>query len=484
MGIKVLVLSSAGFIRSRNADYPTHPCMVEGATTNQTNAVSRKISKALQTVRNQLRFAWEVYKNRPSLVLAASHIDSQSPVWIWPHLLITLLRKTIYATNLHFPNRDHHIGPKWWQALAARMAFKPFRIVLAHKRIFPASLVPKHIRTVEVPLGPEALVSIKDNPKQIRKRWNVPRGKKVFLAFGNVRNHKNIDLVIRALADNPQAFLVIQGRVSNHRDRPLKYYQLLADDLGLSKSVLISDEFVPDEKRQSYFEAADFIVATYSSTFHSQTATLSTAAMARRRILSSSGSSPMRDLVEHFGLGVHIEADSSDAIADGMATLIHAELTTPRWEDYEDYASWETNVTRLLEAAADYVARRPTPVRQFEGFEDEAIPVPPLIPARSLVKDKPKKTTARPKSPATRRTRKSPVRIDAPTSLAESLPPPPPLILPALDPNISLELKPRSNGPNGHTHPDAEPAPKPRRGRKPGSKNRPKPTLVGDAVAA
>ena len=467
-GIKVLVLCGLGFTRSRNAGYPTLNCMVEGATTNRANAISRKLSKAFQTVRNQLRFAWEVFKNRPTIVLSASHVDSQSPLWIWPHLLLVLFRKTIYATNLHFPNRDHHIGPKWWQRLAAHMAFRPFRIVLAHKRIFPASLIPKHIRTVEVPLGPETLLAIQEKPKDIRKRWKVPRGKKVFLAFGHVRNHKNLDLVIRALADNPQAFLVIQGRVSNHRDRPLKYYRLLAEDLGLSKRVLITDEFVPDEKRQNYFEAADFVVGTYSSAFHSQSATLTTAALARRRVLSSSGSSPMRDLVEYFGLGVHVEADSSDAIADGMATLLNADLPEPLWEDYEAYATWETNVTRLLEAAADYVARRPTPTRQFEGYESDSMPLPEILNARSLLREKTKKPAAKPKSTAQRRPRKSTVRVEAPIETSAPLDP---LATAPVSPEVPtfVPLQPAqspplngSNGVNGHSH-EEKPTRKPRR---------------------
>jgi glycosyltransferase involved in cell wall biosynthesis len=470
LGIKVLVLCGPGYTRTRNAAYPVLPVMIEGATTNRANVISRKLGKAVQTIRNQLLFAWEVYKNRPSIVLSASHIDSQSPVWVWPHLLLVFLRKTIYAINLHFPNRDHHIGPKWWQRLAARMAFKPFRIALAHKRIFPASLIPGFVRTVEVPLGPEPLAAIRENPKLIRKNWKVPRGKKVFLAFGHVRNHKNLDLVIRALADNPQAFLVIHGRVSNHRDRPLKYYQMLADDLGLSKRVLITDDFVPDEKRESYFEAADFIVSTYSSAFHSQTATLATAAKARRRVLASSGSSPMRDLVEHFGLGVHVEADSSDAIADGMATLLHGSLPEPRWEDFQNYATWETNVTRLLEAAADYSARRLTPVRQFEGFEDEAVPLPALLKARSLLKAKPVKKPTKRAATTTRRTKKSPAPV---TRSSEN--PPLSSVVKSTSPN-------GSNGVNGHSH-AADPAPV-RRGRKPGSKNRPKTAPIGEAVAA
>ncbi|MFM8365295.1 MAG: glycosyltransferase [Verrucomicrobiota bacterium] len=493
LGIKVLVLCGPSYTRTRNAAYPTLNCMIEGATTNRANIVSRKVGKAAQTVRNQLRFAWEVYKNKPALVLSASHIDSQSPLWVWAHVLLAVFRKTIYAMNLHFPNRDHHIGPKWWQVLAAKVAFRPFRIAIAHKRIYPSSVIPKHIRTVEVPLGPDPVQPIKESPKAIRKSWKIPRGKKVFLAFGHVRNHKNLDLVIRAMTDVPDACLIIQGRVSNHRDRPLKYYQMLADDLGLSKRVIITDDFVPDEKRQSYFEAADFVVSTYSSGFHSQTATLATAAKARRRVLSSSGSSPMRDLVEHFGLGVHVEPDSSEAVADGMATLLNADLPEPRWEDFDSYATWETNVTRLLEAAADYVARRPTPERQFEGFEDEAVPVPPLLKAQDFLKTKP----AKPKSSATRRNVKSTRRVAAPAGSAEEKPAPrfsdpnqpefPGLSSPAVVNGFHGPLNGSngsngSNGVNGHSH--VEEPPKKRRGRKPGSKNRPKITPVGDAVAA
>lgn len=391
LGIKVLVLCCPAYIRSRAAAYPTHPCMLEGATTVRTNALSRKLGKAFQTIRNQFRFAWEVFKNRPTLVLTASHVDSQSPVWVWPHLVMIFLHKTIYAMNLHFAQRDHHLGPKWWQKLGGHLAFKPFRIAVAHKRLPAPSPLPKFIRAVEVPIGPEKTVQIRENPKKIRKQWKIPRGKQVFLAFGHIRNHKNLDLVIRALLENPQAALVILGRVSNHRDRPLKYYQMLADDLGLSKRVHISDEFVPDEKRKSYFEAADFIVSTYSGGFHSQSATLATAAQARRHVLAASGTSPMRDLVEHFGLGVFVEPDSSEAVANGMATLLHGDLPEANWEGFEAHATWQTNVTRILEAASDIVAGRPTPVRQFEGLEDEAVPRPTLLSAKAQRPAKPQK---------------------------------------------------------------------------------------------
>ena len=391
MGVKVLLLCAPGFLRTRNAEYPVAVCMDEGASSQNQGSSSKKLAKSLQSVRNQFRLAWEIYKHRPSIVLAASHIEMHAALWIWPHILLALFFKTIYAMNLHFSPKDKNSGGKWWSRLSSSLAFEPFRIAVAHKHISHPVAVPKFVRMVEVPIGPEKIISIPENVKKIRKEWNVPRGKKVFMAFGSIRNHKNLDLSIRALLDNPNAFLVVIGNAPSHKDRPLKYYQMLADDLGLSKRVFISDMFVHDVKRLSYFMAADFLLLTHAGSFHSQTSSLTTAVNARRRVLASSGSSPMRDLVEHYGLGVFVEPDSSEAVADGMATLLNSELPEPRWEDYESYATWETNVTRLIQASSDFINNRPTPQRQFEGLEDESAPLPTIIRARTLLKTKPER---------------------------------------------------------------------------------------------
>jgi glycosyltransferase involved in cell wall biosynthesis len=393
LGISVLVICGHNYLRTRNAEYPVATCMLEGATTHNQTALSRKLGKALQIVRNQLRFAWEVFRKKPALVLSSSHVEAQAPVWIWPHMLLVLLRRTIYATNLHFPVRQHQIGPKWWTALAAQLAFKPFRIAVAHKRLADKKSLPRHVQMVEVPLGPEKIAQVELDPKAIRKTWQVPRGRKVFLAFGDIRNHKNLDVAIRALEHNPKAHLVIHGSIKSHKDRPLKYYKMLAEDLGLSKRVTILDSFVPDEHKLSHYKAADFILLNYSGTYHSQTNGLAHAVEARRHSLVSSGTSPMRDFVEHFGLGVFVEPDSPEALANGMATLIHGKMPDTDWEGFEEHTTWETNVTRVLEAAANEVHGRPTPVRQFDGLEEEALPIPRLLDAKDFLPEK--KTPAR-----------------------------------------------------------------------------------------
>lgn len=395
LGVKVIVLCSPNYLRTRPAEYPVLTCMAEGAT-QEGGLLTRKTAKAKQTIRNQWIFAWQVYKQKPKIVLTGSHTDTQAALWVWPHLLLSRFFNVFYATNLHFSARDHTLGPKWWTNLCARISFTPFRLAVAHKRLSSANQIPRYIHPVEVPLGPESTEPVRENPKKIRAGWNVPRGKKVFLSFGTIRNHKNIDLAIRALTDNPDVHLVVIGRVSSHKDRPLKYYQMLADDLGLSKRVYISDEFVGDEKRLSYFQAADFILLTYAGSFHSQTATLTTAVNARRRVLASSGASPMEDLVRHFGLGVYVEADSSDAVADGMTTLLHGKLPEPDWEGYEAHATWENNVIRLLQATADHLNGQTPQERQFENLGDEGCEIPELLNARRLHKPKVTNSKKRP----------------------------------------------------------------------------------------
>jgi len=417
LGIRVLVLCSPNYLRTRAADYPTLACMNEGAT-QEGGLFSRKVGKAKQTIRNQWIFAWQVYSKKPMIVLTGSHTDTQSPLWIWPHIILSRFSRVVYAMNLHFSSRDHALGPKWWGTLSSRLAFGPFRLAIAHKRLASATHLPRHIQTVEVPLGPESTTPIHEKSKNIRAGWKVPRGKKVFLAFGTIRNHKNIDLAIRALMDNPDVHLVIIGSVSSHKDKPLKYYQMLADDLGLSKRVYISDEFVGDEKRLSYFKAADFILLTYAGSFHSQTATLTTAVNARRRVLASSGASPMEDLVTQFGLGIYVEPDSSDAVADGMATLLHGKLPEPDWEGYEAHATWETNVTRLLQATADFLNGRAISSKQFAEEYREGIEVPELLNARRLHHQKnpqPKKREAAAQK-TTRRKKPTPVQAEKPVN--------------------------------------------------------------------
>ena len=179
----------------------------------------------------------------------------------------------------------------------------------------------------------------------------------VFLAFGFIRDNKNLDLVIRALVENPSAVLVVMGRAQSKKDKPLEFYRNLAAEMGVQDRVKFFDGFVPDEKLSSYFAAADVVVLTYDASFHSQSGVLNVAARARRPVLVSAGESPLKDCVERFRLGVFVEPDNLRALQEGMKMVMSDEWRVmggePDWEGYEAFASWDVNVAKILEGVEE-----------------------------------------------------------------------------------------------------------------------------------
>jgi glycosyltransferase involved in cell wall biosynthesis len=179
----------------------------------------------------------------------------------------------------------------------------------------------------------------------------------VFLAFGFIRDNKNLDLVIRALVKNPVAVLVVMGRAQSKKDKPLEFYRNLANELGVQDRVKFFDGFVPDEKLASYFAAADVVVLTYDASFHSQSGVLNVAARARRPVLASAGESPLKDCVQKFRLGVFVEPDNLRALKEGMKKVASDEWRVaggePDWEGYEAFASWDVNVAKILEGVEE-----------------------------------------------------------------------------------------------------------------------------------
>jgi glycosyltransferase involved in cell wall biosynthesis len=281
-------------------------------------------------------------------VLLDSYVEYFSPLWIWPHWLLARWRHTRYAANLHDPVRDHRVGPAWWHGLSVRLAYLPLEFVLVHHPLPEPSPVPKRVKVCEVPVGVYEVAPGTLNPRSLRNEWLVPAGARVFLAFGYIRDNKNLDLVLKAMTDVPDVFLVVAGRESSSHSRPLKFYRDLAAGLGIADRVRFFDQFIADNEVAAYYGAADFIVLTYAASFVSQSAVLNVAARLAKPVLASSGPGPLRNSVERFGLGVFVEPDSVPAIAGGMRRLLAGDIPAPAWENYLAYASWRTNAAAIL----------------------------------------------------------------------------------------------------------------------------------------
>jgi glycosyltransferase involved in cell wall biosynthesis len=188
------------------------------------------------------------------------------------------------------------------------------------------------------------------DPQAIRRQWGLLDGQRVFLAFGYVRDGKNVDFAVRALAQIREAVLVVAGTVASPQDKPFSYYRQLAQECGVFDRCRFHEGFVSDAKLGEYFAGADFVLLTYSSSFHSQSGVLNLAARARKPVLASAAPSALIESVRRFSLGVVIEPDSQAAVNKGMRSLIDS-VSQPDWNGYQALASWEANARGVLETA-------------------------------------------------------------------------------------------------------------------------------------
>jgi glycosyltransferase involved in cell wall biosynthesis len=365
LGCDIIMLGDAGHEGVMKVDFLTVKTLWGGRKKNR-----RARSKLLRIG----RFAWPILYNeiiltintfiyRPNVVLLSSYEEYLSPFWVWLRLIFKQLFNVTYVANLHDPVRDFIVGPKWWHDLSVWTAYMPISAVFVHQSLPSQAQVPSRILVRVVPHGLFAVAQSELDSKQIRSGWQVPDHSIVFLSFGFIRDGKNLDLLIRALSTNPRAYLVVIGRVqSTSINKPVVYYESLAEQLALTNRVRFFENFVPNEKLGSYFAAADVIAMTYSASFHSQSGVLNAIATAGKPLLVSAGDSPLKDCVLRFQLGVLVEPDNEQALAEGMKQM--CKLVTKReqgiglteenpsldWDGYCRYASWEVNASLVVEA--------------------------------------------------------------------------------------------------------------------------------------
>jgi glycosyltransferase involved in cell wall biosynthesis len=180
----------------------------------------------------------------------------------------------------------------------------------------------------------------------------------VFLAFGQIRDGKNLDLFLRAMMQLPaNVKLLVAGKGDSGSSRPAAYYQKLAEELGVAARCRWDIRRIPEDEAGDFFAACDVVLVTYSANFRSASGVLNAAVSARKPVLASSGSGPLKTVVEKYQLGVFVEPDNPEEVLRGSKQLMDALAAPafschsvdtpsplePAWERYERENSGEVN---------------------------------------------------------------------------------------------------------------------------------------------
>jgi glycosyltransferase involved in cell wall biosynthesis len=187
----------------------------------------------------------------------------------------------------------------------------------------------------------------------------------IFLAFGQIRDGKNLDLFLRAMTRLPENVkLLVAGKGDSGSSRPAEYYQNLAEELGVGDRCRWDIRRIPDEEVGDIFAACDVVLLTYSANFRSASGVLNAAVSARKPVLASCGGGPLKTVVEKYHLGVFVGSDDFEEIVRGASKFVPNSATEqpatrhslhatppPAWDRYECENSWEENARRVSHAA-------------------------------------------------------------------------------------------------------------------------------------
>lgn len=332
---------------------------VEVVTLQEPDEVRGRLGKLVTWVQSLRRDAATMRmltrRTTADAVLISAFAEYFSPFWIRS---FENLGGTRVGAIVHDPVRDFRMGPSWWHNHCVRTAYSVVDIAFCHDDTPVDTCGAKRPIQVSIPHGPydvpaQAPVA---NRTTLRGELDLPESAKVLLAFGHIRDGKNLDLAIKALEHHPGVHLLVVGREQSSGQKPVQYYQTIAQQLQVADRCHWVNRFVTDAEVYRFFEAADAVLLLYSRDFRSASGVLNNASQFELPVLASSGDGPLRTAVTRYGLGEFVDPDSAAAVNEGLRRLLTSPPTA-RWEDYRADHTWQLNAERVVSHLLPHIKR-------------------------------------------------------------------------------------------------------------------------------
>lgn len=343
VGVEVTLLTTPAYPTNRGENYRVLPILEEMKTERfMTNKLFKAIHYTRVTLSNIKKLACYIEENNIGTVLLGSYAEYLAP--LWSYRLRRLSKQNVrFGAVVHDPIRDFVLGPLWWHRWSIACGYSFLHEAFVHESITLDTVKPTpNLRTTVIPFGAYCFPMPNCSRKDTRHSLRLPDDSKIMLAFGHIRDNKNLDLVIQAMAQVPEVYLVVAGKEQSSTQKLASFYQKLAERLGVSDRCRWLIRFIPNWEVANLFTAADLIVITYSKTFHSASSVLSTAVNYRKPCLASGGEGALRSVVQKYQLGIWVNPDCLESLVEGIRFFFEIPLN-PQWYKYLEYNSWECN---------------------------------------------------------------------------------------------------------------------------------------------
>ena len=347
-GIEVTVLCSPNYEKRPSDRYRVLPKLVESRMASGGNKIFRALKFVRVLLNNLKTVRMEAVRGGYRHVLFASYAEYFAPLWVGGYRRLAAEGITFGAV-VQEPVRNFQVGPNWWHRWSVGAAYSFLKFVFVHDDVALDTGWPMpQMQTVVVPYGPHRFPDATKSCEDMRRSLSIPRDALVLFSFGHIRDNKNLDYAVRALAEIPEAYLLVAGKRSASSQRPETFYQELAEKLGVAKRCKWVLEYVSEEDAANYFTASDLVLLTYSSSFRSASGVLHVAARYRKPSIVSAGQGSLQSVVRKHQIGVWVEPDQPSAVVDGIREWVK-NPPLPDWARYGRENSWDENARRVIE---------------------------------------------------------------------------------------------------------------------------------------
>ncbi|HEY0256805.1 MAG TPA: glycosyltransferase family 4 protein [Candidatus Methylacidiphilales bacterium] len=346
MGVKVELLSPDNFpVRTGDA-FQLRPELKDRRAGRWGSSLY--LASAQTILADHLKLARVVEAENYTHVLFGAYAEYLAPWWA-RRLLRLAEHGVVFGAVVHDPVRDYVVGPQWWHRRSIASAYSFLREAFVHEPLTLNTIRPMpHLRTTVIPHGVLTFPAPTATRDQFRRELGIADSAQVWLSFGHIRDGKNLDLVIRALARFPNAFLVVAGKEQSGGQKPVEFYRELARQRGVAERCLWLNRFIAPEEVANLFTASDIVLLTYSKDFRSASGVLNAAINFRKPCLASSGQGNLQTMVSQYDLGIWVEPDNVEALIEGLQRWQSLALV-PRWKEYEADNSWPRNAQIVMD---------------------------------------------------------------------------------------------------------------------------------------
>lgn len=343
-GVDITLISAAGVFKG---DELSNVKLIELPSVHSTGyAAIDKIRRTTRMLKDVNYIAGLIERESIQDILFSSYFEYLSPLWANSYCRLSRQGR-VFGAIIHDPVRDYQVGPAWWHQLSVRKAYSFLKYAFIHSdQSLPGSENNLELKRVILPHGPYDYGKVMAEKLQLRKKYGIPEVASVFLSFGHIRDNKNIRLVLKAMLEIPNAYLLVAGKATNVKQLTISAYKDLAKRYGVEKRCMWIDGYIPNEQVAELHQLSDYIILTYSVTYQSASGVLAAGAHYRMPVLASDGGGPLTATVKKYQLGVVIEPDSIQGIVNGMRKLMN-NMFHPDWHRYEKDYTWENNARRI-----------------------------------------------------------------------------------------------------------------------------------------